>query len=310
MWNNWGETSRESVYERVGVQTIPSDDPQDDDEVVTEVAAKADHDYAVTPLPGAQDAAAARIQDLEAEVRRLERLKEKVLADIFKVSVSTVSRIIITWASYLYLVLGSLPIWMSREQVKATMPEKFRQFCPEVRVIIDCTEIRCQNPSSLTLQSEVFSSYKNTTTFKGLIGIAPCGAVTFVSSLYTGSISDQELTKQSGILDLLEPGDACMADKGFTMEKMLAERGAKLIIPPFKTAAQFSKENAERTQAIARLRILVERAIRRVKEFHIWDTTVPLTLSGTVNQLWTNCCLMSNFQWPLDVKGHKGVCTS
>ncbi|CAM4573176.1 unnamed protein product [Leuciscus chuanchicus] len=62
--------------------------------------------------------------------------------------------------------------------------------------------------------------------------------------LYTGSISDQKLTKQSGILDLLEPGDACMADKGFTIEKMLAERGAKLIIPPFKTAAQFSKENA------------------------------------------------------------------
>ncbi len=237
-------------------------------------------------------------------------LKEKMLADIFKVSLSTVSRIIITWANYLYLILGSLPIWMSRQDVNSTMPEKFRQFCPEVRVIIDCTEIRCQNPSSLTLQSEVFSSYKNSTTFKGLIGVAPCGAVTFVSSLFTGSISDQELTKLSGILDLLEPGDACMADKGFTIKSMLAERGAKLIMPPFKTAAQFSKEDAERTQAIARLRIIVERAIRRVKEFHIWDTTVPLTMSGTVNQLWTNCCLMSNFQWPLDVKGHKSASAS
>ncbi len=233
-----------------------------------------------------------------------------MLADIFKVSLSTVSRIIITWANYLYLILGSLLIWMSRQDVNSTTPEKFRQFCPEVRVIIDCTEIRCQNPSSLTLQSEVFSSYKNSTTFKGLIGVAPCGAVTFVSNLFTGSISDQELTKLSGILDLLEPGDACMADKGFTIKSMLAERGAKLIMPPFKTAAQFSKEDAERTQAIARLRILVERAIRRVKEFHIWDTTVPLTMSGTVNQLWTNCCLRSNFQWPLDVKGHKSASAS
>lgn len=107
-----------------------------------------------------------------------------------------------------------------------------------------------------------------------MIGIA----VTFVSSLYTGSIPDQELTKQSGILDLLEPDDACMADKGFTIENMLAERGAKPIIPPFKTEAQFSKENAERTEAITHLRILDERAIRRVKEFDIWDTTVPLTL--------------------------------
>lgn len=88
-------------------------------------------------------------------------LKEKMLADIFKVSLSTVSRIIITWANYLYLILGSLPIWMSRQDVNSTMPEKFRQFCPEVRVIIDCAEIRCQNPSSLTLQSEVPSPIKS-----------------------------------------------------------------------------------------------------------------------------------------------------
>ncbi|RXN15772.1 zinc finger protein 502-like isoform X2 [Labeo rohita] len=404
IWNNWGETQRESVYNRVraryGLDACPilsSDDVQEDDGDIVPAGA-ADHDYAVTPYPGAQDAAAARIQELEAEVRRLETkvmqlrighslsqfqrfcasdeelrfytrfpseevflafwkaiepsastlvywskaqkkgqttemeasqsyhrslplidefflyccrvsagLQEKVLADIFKISLSTVSRTIITWANYLSLILGSLPIWMSRQEVNSTMPEKFRQFCPEVRVIIDCTEIRCQNPSSLTLQSEVFSSYKNTTTFKGLIGVAPCGPVTFVSSLFTGSISDQELTKQSGILDLLEPGDAWMADKGFTIKSMLAERGAKLIIPPFKTAAQFSKEDAERTQAIACLQIIVERAIRRVKEFHIWDTTVPLTMFGTVNQLWTNCCLMSNFQWPLDVKGLKSA---
>ena len=100
-------------------------------------------------------------------------LQEKVLADMFQVSVSTVSRVIITWANYLYLLLGSLPIWMSKQQVKNTMPSKFVQYSPDVRVIIDCTEVRCQNPSSLTLQSEVFSSYKNTTTLKALIGIAP-----------------------------------------------------------------------------------------------------------------------------------------
>lgn len=168
-------------------------------------------------------------------------LQEKVLADMFQVSVSTVSRVVITWANYLYLLLGSLPIWMSKQQVKNTMPSKFVQYSPDVRVIIDCTEVRCQNPSSLTLQSEVFSSYKNTTTLKGLIGIAPCSAVTFVSSLFTGSISDRELTERSGLLDLLEPGDGCMADKGFTIEKLLADRGATLIIPPFKMTGRHER---------------------------------------------------------------------
>ncbi|XP_026058515.1 uncharacterized protein LOC113043385 [Carassius auratus] len=229
-------------------------------------------------------------------------LREQVIADIFGVSVATVSRTIITWANYLFFVLGSVPIWMSKQQICSSMPENYRLFSPHLRVILDCTEIRCESPTSLTLHSEIFSSYKSTTTFKGLVGVAPCGAVTFISQLYTGSISDKEITKKSGILDLLEPGDVVMADKGFTIEDMLSSVGARLIIPPFKCAKQFSKQECEKTQAIARLRILVERVIRRVKENHIWDSVVPLTLSGSVNQIWHNCCFMVNYQGPMFLK--------
>ncbi|XP_048022895.1 uncharacterized protein LOC125253136 [Megalobrama amblycephala] len=226
-------------------------------------------------------------------------LRERVIADIFSVSMATVSRTIITWANYLYFVLGSVPIWMSREQISSSMPEKFRLFSPNVRVILDCTEIRCESPTSLTLHSEIFSNYKSTTTFKGLLGVAPCGAVTFISRLYTGSISDKEITRKSGILDLLEPGDEVMADKGFIIEDMLTSVGARLIIPPFKRDRQFSKTDCEKTQTIARLRILVERVIRRVKENHIWDSAVPLSLSGTIDQIWHNCCFMVNYQGPM-----------
>ena len=115
-----------------------------------------------------------------------------------------------------------------------------------MRVILDGTEIRCEAPSSLTLQSETFSHYKNTNTFKGLIGIASCGVITLISKLisklYTGSISDREITQQSGILSLLQPGDACMADKGFVIDKMLSEVGATLIMPPFKRGARLTSE--------------------------------------------------------------------
>lgn len=234
-------------------------------------------------------------------------LQEKTLSSLFEVSVSTVSRIILTWTSYLYQVLGSLPSWMTREQVQATMPDKFRLYCPQFRVIIDCTEIRCETASSLSLQSETFSSYKNHTTFKGLIGVVPCGVITFVSTLYTGSVSDIEITKRSHLLQLLQPEDEVMADKGFLTEKTLSEEGVKLIIPPLKKSTQLSKEDTQKTQAIARLRILVERAIRRVKEYHIWDGLVPLSMVGSVNQLWAIYCLMSNYQGPLDIKGDKPV---
>lgn len=181
----------------------------------------------------------------------------------FNVSQSTVSRIIITWANFLYFQLGSLPIWPSRDKVDHYMPDCFKTVYPSTRVILDCTEIEVQTPSALSLNSEFYSHYKGTTTFKGLIGISPAGCVTFISSLYAGSISDQSITKQCGIISCIEAGDSVMADKGFLIEQMLAESGAKLNIPPFLTKrGQFTKEEGEETQEIARLRIHVERAIR------------------------------------------------
>ena len=51
-----------------------------------------------------------------------------------------------------------------------------------------------------------------------------------MSSLYTGCMSDVEITILSGILYLLEPGVDVMADNGFTLKKMLEDRGVTLNI--------------------------------------------------------------------------------
>ena len=40
--------------------------------------------------------------------------------------------------------------------------------------------------------------------------------------------------------------------------------------------SQFTAEEVEETQTIAKLRIHIERHIRRVKEFHFFDGVVPL----------------------------------
>lgn len=73
-------------------------------------------------------------------------------------------------------------------------------------------------PSSLQRNGELFSSYKNHKTLKGLVGIYPGGAVTFISQLYTGSISDREIVRRSGFLELpFDDEDPVMADKGFTI---------------------------------------------------------------------------------------------
>lgn len=224
------------------------------------------------------------------------------LADKFGVSQSTVSRNTITWGNFLYAILGSQPLWPSREQIQQYMPASFRAHYPNTRVVIDCTEIAVQSPSSLMLRSEFYSNYKSRTTMKCLVGVSPAGSVTFVSSLYAGSISDKQITKASGLLDLLEPGDVVMADKGFLIEEMLAEKNCTLIMPHFLSRnEQFTEDEAKHNKIIANLRVHIERANRRFKEFHLFDSALPLTLAGTANQLWAVACMLTNFQGPLIV---------
>lgn len=152
-------------------------------------------------------------------------------------------------------------------------------------------------PSSLQLNGELFSTYKNHTTLKGLIGISPSGAVTFVSQLYTGSISDREIVYRSGFLDLpFNEGDSVMADKGFTVEDLLP-LGVKLNIPPFLCSSiQMPTKEVVWTQEIASLRIHVERVINKIKNFHIWDRVVTLNQLGLVNQMWAVCAILCNAQ--------------
>lgn len=193
--------------------------------------------------------------------------------------------------------MGEINIWPTREAVDMSMPEAFKAKYKTTRVIIDCTEVKCQMPSSLHLNGELFSSYKHHTTLKGLVGISPGGAITFISQLYSGCISDREIVIRSGFLDLpFQDKDAVMADKGFTIEDLLP-LGIQLNLPPFLGGAtQMSAEDVVQTQEIASLRIYIERAINKIKNFHIWDKVIPLHQFGLVNQMWAICAILCNAQ--------------
>ncbi|XP_075737176.1 uncharacterized protein LOC142776761 [Rhipicephalus microplus] len=177
------------------------------------------------------------------------------------------------------------------------MAPEFKEKYSSTRVILDATEIQCEVPSSLSLQSTTYSPYKSSNTFKGLIGVLPNGLVAFVSELFTGSSSDRECVIRSGFLDLkFDDEDAVMADKGFRIEYLLEKNGVKLNLPPFLKGGTFSPEEVKSTKGIAALRIHVERRIQRIKAFHIFDRPIPLTLAPLINQIWTLTAILSNFQ--------------
>ena len=174
-----------------------------------------------------------------------------------------------TWTAFLSLELQHLIHWPTRDQIRSSLPKCFKNY-PSTRVVIDCTEFQVEKPKTTTAQIQTWSDYKQRNTLKSLVGISPSGAFTFISKLWSGNVSDKEITKQSGFLNLLEPGDYVMADRGFTIRDYCTERGCTLNIPPFSKGKPLTSKQVTRTRRIASSRIHVERAIERLKNFHFF----------------------------------------
>ena len=147
------------------------------------------------------------------------------------------------------------------------MPQVFRQKYPLTRVVLDCTELIIEKPSCFRAQSETYSSYKSHNTAKGLVAIAPNGALTFVSDLYGGHCSDSYCWALWHSTASWR-GWAVMADRGFEIQDLLASKKVYLNIPPFmRSKDQLNPDEEDETREIASVRIHVERAIERVKNF-------------------------------------------
>ena len=168
--------------------------------------------------------------------------------------------------------------WPSKEQIFHYMPPIFKKLYPSLVSIIDCTELQMESPSSLDKKSLCYSSYKSRTTMKALF---------FISELYCGSISDPDIVKRSGYLQHIQRGDCVMAGKGFFIRDELAAVGGHLVLPHFLSGKrQFSQEEAEHNKQIASLRIHVERCMERLKNWHIFDSPIPFSLSDIASDIW------------------------
>ena len=79
--------------------------------------------------------------------------------------------------------------------------------------------------------------------------------------------------------------DMIQADKGFNIPDEFAARHVHLHVPPGKRRqSQMSVKATNKTSRIARLRILVEKVIRRIKSFRIIKYTVPINLVPALEQ--------------------------
>ncbi|GBO36022.1 hypothetical protein AVEN_95874-1 [Araneus ventricosus] len=227
-------------------------------------------------------------------------ISNEFLSVLFEISDSTVSRYFTFVTTVLYEKLKLLHIFPSKSKVVESMPRQFYSENRDCRVIVDCTEFPIQKPNSPAEQQMTFSFYKNTNTLKGMIGIMPSGTISFISPLYCGSISDKELFIKSQLMDLLEPNDVVMADKGFQIEQELQKISCKLKCPKFlKDCIQFDASDRIENCKISNVRVTVERAISRIKIYKYFEGPIPYTSLHNINSIFFITCMLCNFHNPL-----------
>jgi hypothetical protein len=222
------------------------------------------------------------------------------LACLFGISEARCSSILNTWIKLLSAQLRNLVIWPSKDVIQSVIPRVLKSKYPSLRCTIDCSETFIERPRDLYLQAATWSDYKHHNTLKYLIAIAPDGLISFISSSWGGRTTDRHIVQHSGFLDLIDPFDVILADRGFTIQEDLLFRHARLVIPPSSSGKmQMCSADVVKTKAIANSRIHVERAINRLKWFRIVKSTIPVTMIPLFDDILVICAALCNLMDPL-----------
>lgn len=218
----------------------------------------------------------------------------------FGISDATFSSIFTAWVTLLSIELEKInklpPTDCLDENLAA---DCFNDFS-NVKIVIDCTELFSETPSSLNAHKQFHSNYKHHSTVKFLVGMNCGGAITYISSMFGGRSSDKYITScSSDLINELLPGEKVMADRGFTIEENLPS-GVKLIIPGFKhkDKTQFTKTEIQQNKKISEARVHIERAIRRIKQFLVLKHEVKLSQINVYENMFKACGYLVNFQDP------------
>ncbi|XP_069122148.1 uncharacterized protein [Argopecten irradians] len=225
------------------------------------------------------------------------------LAKRFNVSTGSISSIFTSWVNLMYTDLKLLCELPSGEILEQNQSHAMGSTFQDVRVILDCTELFVQNPSKLDARKQAFSNYKHHMTYKFLVGISPQMGVTYVSKMYGGRASDKFITSDSENLlhNLEENKGSVMADRGFLIEGIMNDMGVKLLMPSFKgqDRPQLTSDESLTSEKVSKTRIHIERAIQRIKTYHILDGELKLSMKDIAEQVLTVCAYLVNFQSPI-----------
>ena len=219
------------------------------------------------------------------------------------VSVITVEESFHRTLDLMYTKLKYLVKWPSRENLKKSMRQCFKNdFRQKVVVVMDCFELFTERLSS-TVKKEYtyYSNYRHIQSIKYLIGIAPPGVVTFISEgSMGGKTSDQQLIGKSGVMKNLLPGDIVMVDRGFNSEDSDRFNQSEQARNSFTCGkSELHPVDIVKTVKTRPEEVLEERVIGLIlRKFRIFEGVIPLEFVKdsipTIEKIVTVCCSFTN----------------
>ena len=228
-------------------------------------------------------------------------LQQKETYPSFKTSKALSGQIFTCWLRAMAQLMSSMIYMPEQGTINVTTPKRFYSV-RNIHSIIDCSEIFIETPQDHDRQAMTWSTYKHHNTLKFLVAVAPNSSITYVSPAYTGRISDKELTVHCGYLEHVPPYTVLMCDKGFQLEEECTARRITHYIPPGKRGmSQMGSVEVAKTNKIAKMRILVEQVIRRMKIFKILSTELPISLIPQIDDILTVCAAITNMKEPIFV---------
>ncbi len=136
-----------------------------------------------------------------------------------------------------------------------------------------------------------------------LIEITARGVVSFVFQFYENNTSARHITKTE-FIEKFEPGDAVIADRGFTFGDLLLKRSGKLNLTSLQGSKKkeinaLNQSEVSKTRNTASLGIHVERAIKRMQNFKILNQIISFTFWTLLYKSLEIFAIIYNFQPPL-----------
>jgi hypothetical protein len=222
---------------------------------------------------------------------------EEHLAYLFNISSSYVSRLFRTRLAFLKTTLRGLYEFPSSEAISENSHPIFKNSSRyyDTALVLDGTEVGSEISSDHVIRAMSWSDYKSRHTAKWVVGLLPSLKVGWVSDCYGGSASDKHICEKEGVFDLLSAGQAVMVDKGFQIRDQLRAKGIGCHILPFlRQGSSFTEDECSQTREIAALRIHIERAIQRIKQYRWLAAPIPISQMDIAGDVFLVSAFLTN----------------